>query len=66
MRRSGTFAASLVLMLSTGTSEAVDLAIDYGVLERAIQEVTDLSLTNLRVGADRIEVTVDFKGGVTQ
>jgi hypothetical protein len=28
--------------------------------------ITELTLTNLRVGADRIEVEVDFKGGVTQ
>jgi hypothetical protein len=38
MRRSGTLAASLLLMLATSAAQAVDLAIGYGVLERAIQE----------------------------
>ena len=38
MRRPGTLAASLLLMLATSAAQAVDLAIDYGVLERAIQE----------------------------
>jgi len=38
MRRSRTLLASLLLLHGASAAEAVDLAIDYGVLERAIQE----------------------------
>ena len=38
MRRSRTLAAALLLMLAASAAGAVNLAIDYPVLERAIQE----------------------------